>query len=157
MILCLPSLRFAALCAVGLVTLSAAAVATTTRPTREMRCDMMEEERGRLTTIEAPGLHVLDQTAQAGPFSPTIPAGIAGIMCARTSILPAMHDDEVIVLGLPLYIAEIGGRRRLGVLEIDNGQYRFRMLEGRLQAEEEPALQQRLSEFQARFPAAPAR
>jgi hypothetical protein len=145
----LPALSLAALG--GVVLASAAPAADTPRPLRELRCDLMETGRGgRMTTIEAPGLNVLQQTAAAGWFNPDIPAGTSAIMCGRSSILPAAHDDEVIALGLPLFIAETGSGRRLGVLEIEQGRFRFRMIEGSLNADEQAAMDSRLDEFQRR-------
>jgi hypothetical protein len=144
----LTALSLAALSGVALASTAAAA----DRPLRELRCDLMETTReGRMSTIEAPDLHVLAQTSAAGRFSTDIPEGTAGIMCGRSSILPAAHDDEVIYLGVPLFIAETGTPGRLGVLEIDQGRYRFRMLEGRLSAEEQTAMDGRLDEFQRRI------
>lgn len=147
------TLRFTALslAALGGVALASAAPAAD-RPLRELRCDLMETTReGRMSTIEAMDLHVLQQTSAAGRFSTNIPEGTAGIMCGRSSILPAAHDDEVIYLGVPLFIAETGTPGRLGVLEIDQGRFRFRMLEGRLNAEEQAAMDGRLDEFQRRI------
>lgn len=141
------------LAGVGVALASAApATAASTQPLREVRCDLMETTReGRMSTIEAPDLHVLQQTGVAGRFRPEIPEGTAGIMCGRSSIMPAAHDDEVIILGVPLFIAETGSAGRLGVLEIDQSRYRFRMIEGRLSAEEQTALDSRLDEFQRRL------
>jgi hypothetical protein len=149
-------LSFAALCGAGIFALGASDAASATRAPRELvelRCDAMENHNGRLVTIEAPGLHVLRQTAATGRFAPTLPEGISSIMCGRSSIIPAANDDEVLWLGLPLYIAEMGSARRLAVLEIDQGTYRFRFLEGRARPEEQAMLDQRLAEFQARFQA----
>jgi hypothetical protein len=149
------TLRFTALslAALGAALASATpAAADSPRPLREVRCDLMETAGGgRMSTIEAPNLHVLQQTAAAGRFSPEIPEGTAGIMCGRSNIMPAAHDDEVIILGVPLFIAETGSAGRLGVLEIDQGRYRFRMLEGRLSADEQTAMDRRLDEFQRRL------
>jgi hypothetical protein len=149
------TLRFTALSLAalgGLALASAAPAAGSPRPLRELRCDLMETQSGgRMTTIEAPDLHVLQQTAAAGRFSPEIPEGTSGILCGRSSILPAAHDDEVLILGVPLFIAETGSGGRLGVLEIDQGRYRFRMLEGRLTADEQTAINGRLDEFQRRI------
>ena len=147
------TLRFTALTLAALsgVALASAAPAAD-RPLRELRCDLMETTReGRMSTVEAIDLHVLQQTSAAGRFSTDIPEGTAGIMCGRSSILPAAHDDEVIYLGVPLFIAETGSPGRLGVLEIDQGRFRFRMLEGRLSAEEQTAMDGRLDEFQRRI------
>lgn len=148
------SLCLAALGGVGLFALAAPADAMREGPLRELRCDLMETGRGgRMQTIEAPNLHVLDQTASDQAFAPQIPQGVSGILCGRTNVIPAAWDDKVIGLGLPLFIAEMGSPGRLGVLEIDNGQFRFRFLEGRVQPEEQAMLDQRIREFQARFDA----
>ena len=150
MTLRLTALSLAALGGVFLA--SAAPAADSPRPLRELRCDLMATTReGRMSTVEAPNLHVLQQTALAGRFRPEIPEGTAGIMCGRSNILPAAHDDEVILLGVPLFIAETGSNGRLGVLEIDQGRYRFRMLEGRLSVDEQAAMDSRLDEFQRRL------
>jgi hypothetical protein len=146
------ALSLAALGGVALASAAPAAAADSQRPLRELRCDLMETTReGRMSTIEASDLHVLQQTSAAGRFSTNIPEGTAGIMCGRSSIMPAAHDDEVIYLGVPLFIAETGSPGRLGVLEIDQGRFRFRMLEGRLSAEEQAAMDGRLDEFQRRI------
>ena len=128
------------------------ATASTPRELREIRCDMLEQDRGRLVTIEASGLHVLAQTAGGREFAPAIPQGISGISCGRTSVVPAAWDDKVMALGLFLFIADPAGR--LGVLEIDNGRYRFRLMHGSTRPEEQAQIDERLQVFQARFDAA---
>jgi hypothetical protein len=131
---------------------SAPAAATPQRELREIRCDMLENDRGRMITVEAPGLSVLSQTANDRQFAPAIPRGIAAISCGRTSVIPAAWDDKVIALGLPLFISDPGGR--LGVLEIDNGRYRFRLIHGSTRPEEQAQIDQRVAQYQARFDAA---
>jgi hypothetical protein len=151
-------LSLAALCGAGIFTLGLSTDASARRaprPLTELRCDAMENHNGRLVTIETPNLHVLRQTAASERFAPALPDGISSIMCGRNSIIPAANDDEVLWLGLPLYIAESGSAGRLGVLEIDQGTYRFRFLEGQARPEEQALLDQRLAEFQARFQALP--
>jgi hypothetical protein len=144
----------AAGCVAGLAPLSGPASATTHGgPLREMRCDLMDQYRGHTRTLEAPDIHVLDQTAAPGRFAPSMPTGVVGMMCARTSIVPAGYDDEVIALGVPFFIAETGSPGRLGVLEAIAGQYRFRMIRGNLAAEEQASVDQRLREYQGRLPA----
>jgi len=135
----------------GATLLAAAPAAGTSRELREMRCDMLEQQRGRMVTIEAPDLHVLEQTAGGRAFAPAIPQGIAAISCGRTSVVPAAWDDRVIHLGLPLFIA---AGSQLGVLEIDNGRYRFRFLHGQARPEEQAQIDERLQLFQSRFDAA---
>jgi len=148
------SLRLAAFAAASILALSVPAAASSSDALREIRCDLMEQNGGRLETVEAPDLHVLEQTASGRRFAPALTQDASGIMCGRTSIVPAPNDDQVLALGLPFYIAEMGTPGRLGVLEIDSGQYRFRMLAGRLRPEDQAALDARLAEFQGRIRAA---
>ena len=152
-------LSLLSLAALGGFTLiaTAPAAANSQRELREMRCDMLEQQRGRMITIEAPDLHVLEQTAGGRAFAPAIPQGISAISCGRTSVIPAAWDDKVLVLGLPLFIAEVGSLNRLGVLEIDNGRYRFRFLHGEARPEEQAQIDERVQTFQARFDAAQRR
>jgi hypothetical protein len=104
-----------------------------------------------IETVDAPELHVLDQTAGDGAFTPSLPEGAVSIGCGRSSIIPSPHDDEVLVFGLPFYIIDTSGDRRVGVLEISQGQYRYRMLEGEFSDAEESLVQARLNEFQDRL------
>lgn len=149
-------LSLLSLAALGGATLIAAAPAAATpqRPLTELRCDMLEQNRGRLVTIEAPDLHVLAQTANGQRFAPSIPQGIVGISCGRTSVIPAAWDDQVLALGLPLFIAETGTPGRVGILEIDNGRYRFRLTRGQMAPEEQAQVDERVEAFQHRFDAA---
>ena len=136
---------------------AAPAIATPQRPLTEIRCDMLEQDRGRLVTIEAPNLHVLRQTANGQRFAPSLPQGIVGINCGRTSIIPAAWDDQVLALGVPLFISEAATPGRVGILEIDNGRYRFRLTRGQMQPEEQAQVDERIQTFQSRFDAAQAR
>jgi hypothetical protein len=149
-------LSLAALGGVALIT-AVPAIATPQRPLTEMRCDRLKQNRGRLETIEARDLHVLAQTADGQRFEPAIPAGTTGISCGRTSIIPAAWDDQVILLGVPLFIAELGSLRRLGVLEINNGRFRYRLIRGQAQAEEQAQIDERIQTYQRRFDAAQRR
>jgi len=148
------------LATLGVATILAAAApaaAAPARPFREVRCDLMDTYRGRLRTFEAPDLRVVEQTAAPGRFNPAIPQGTTAVICARTSIVPAANDDEVLWLGLPLFITEPGGGARYGVLEVNDGRYRFRLIHGELTAEEQPLVDQRMAEFQRRLVQASAR
>jgi hypothetical protein len=143
----------AGLGALCLTALGAGAATARTSELQEIRCDMMDMERGRLRTFEALDLRVLRDTARDGRFMPTLPAGVVSIMCSRNSIVPAANDDEVLWLGMPFHIAQMGSPGRLAVLELNEGRYRYRMLEGRApDAEEQAAIDARLAEFQSRFP-----
>ena len=150
-------LSLLSLAALGGAILAAMAPATATpqRELREIRCDMLEQDRGRLVTIEAPGLHVLSQTAEGRNFQPAIPRGISGIACGRTSVIPAAWDDRVVALGLYLLLSDPAGR--LGSLEIDNGRYRFRLMRGEIRPEEQAQIDERIQLYQSRFDAAQRR
>jgi len=65
------------------------------------------------------------------------------VMCARAALLPAVNDAEIVVAGFPFMIAEDPGDR-IGVLEISDGTFRFRMVQGELTAEEKMRLAPRL-------------
>lgn len=147
-----PLLSIAALAGITLVA-AAPAAATPQRELREIRCDLLEQERGQLLTVEATDLHVLAQTANGQRFAPAIPRGMAGISCGRTSLIPAAWDDQVLALGLPLFIAETGTQGRVGVLEIDNGRYRYRVIRGEVRPEEQAEIDARVQSYQARFDA----
>ena len=71
-------LSLAAFAGITLATTMPAA-ATPQRELREIRCDLLEQNRGQLLTVEAPDLHVLAQTSEGRRFEPTIPRGMAGI------------------------------------------------------------------------------
>lgn len=119
----------------------------------ETLCGVMVNRAGTVHNLNLPDLRVLVPTAQPGRFAPTLPDGVVAILCGRASIIPAANDDKVLALGIPFYILETGNPGRLGVLEINQGQFRFRMLEGTLRPEDEQPLQSRLNEFQSRLQA----
>ncbi len=149
------TLRFTALslAALGAALVSVASAADQPRaPLQELRCDTLENRNGEVEAIQSPGLHVLRDTAATGRFLPELPENISSILCSRNSVIPAANDDEVLWLGLPLHIAELGPHGRLAVLEIDQRRFRFRMIRGGLRADEQSAVNSRLDEFQRRLP-----
>jgi len=75
----------------------------------ESRCAYIIRDTAGVHPGEDATLHVLDQTAADGPFAPVKPAGAVGIQCWRTNIVPAAHDEEVILAHLALLIAETTG------------------------------------------------
>jgi hypothetical protein len=117
---------------------------------REDRCDVQARAGHDLQTVEMRDLHVLTQTASAAQFAPALPSGAQAIVCVRNSIIPAAHDDKVLALGIPLIIAETTRPHRMGVLEINDGRYRYRLMEGTLPAADQAAVQARLEEYRAR-------
>jgi hypothetical protein len=118
---------------------------------REDRCDVQARSGHELQTIEMRNLHVLEQTSDGASFAPALPRGTEAIVCLRTSITPAAHDDKVLALGIPLIIVEVGRPHRMGVLEIAEGAYRYRMAEGSLPAADQAAVQARLEEYRGRI------
>ena len=129
-------------------------------PPPEARCAyIIRDGPGVSHPADDPTLHVLDQTSAEGPFAPVKPAGAAGIQCWRSSIIPAAHDEEVILARLVLLISETGGPspHRLGALDFDGTRFRFTMRTGTLTAAEQAAVDARLAEFLARVrPGTPA-
>ena len=67
--------------------------------------------------------------------------------------MPAAWNDQVLALGVPLFISESATPGRVGILEIDNGRYRFRMTQGEARPEEQAQIDARLRTYQARFDA----
>jgi hypothetical protein len=118
----------------------------------EERCDVQARSGRVLETIEMRDLHVLALTA-GDRFAPSLPRGTQAIVCLRGSITPAAYDDKVIALGIPLIIAELGQPHRLGVLEVNDGAFRFRMMQGTLPAADQAAVQARLEEYRTRLAA----
>ena len=118
----------------------------------ESRCAYIIRDATGVHPGEDATLHVLDQTAADGPFAPVKPAGAAGIQCWRTSIIPAAHDEEVILAHMALLIAETTGSspHRIGALDFDGTHFRFTMRVGTLNAAEQAAVDARLAEFLAR-------
>lgn len=114
---------------------------------REDRCDLQVRSGHALETIAMPGLHILAGTAGPEPFALALPAGAQAVVCYRDDIVPAASDDKVLALGVPLVIGETVRAHRVGILEIADGRYRFRMLAGRLGAAEQTAVQTRLEAY----------
>jgi len=117
----------------------------------EGECAALQPQDGRIVNRPMPGLRIIERTAGAGPFLIDLPPG-ATIMCPRSSIVPAPDDWKVLAAGYVLYIGETaprGGERRIGALEIAQGQYRYRLVVGRLREDEVPLMQARLDHFQA--------
>lgn len=117
---------------------------------REQSCDVLVKMGDREPVIvPGPDLHVLDQTAKDGTFQPALPSGTIAIICQRNGIVPAEHDDEVPRLGLRFYVGEAESSR-VATLELINGFFRYRLLEGEFRPGEEFAVKQRLVDFEKR-------
>lgn len=136
----------------GSAALQAPAAAASTDRQFEERCDVQAHNGRALETIEMRDLHVLALTA-GDRFAPSLPRGTQAIVCLRSSITPAAYDDKVLALGIPLIIVELGRPHRLGVLEINEGAFRYRMMDGTLPAADQAAVQARLEEYRVRMAA----
>ena len=141
-------LPIAALAGAAWLALQAPAGAAS-RPFEE-RCDVQARSGRELQTIEMRDLHVLALTA-ADHFQPALPSGTQAIICLRNDIIPAAYDDKVTALGIPLIIVELGRPHRIGVLEVTDGSFRYRMMEGALPASDQNAVQARLEEYRSRI------
>jgi hypothetical protein len=117
----------------------------------ESGCAVISAGNGALTAARMPSLHVLEATAITGAFSlpADAPPSVQGIMCARSSIVPAPNDYKVVMAGFAFYIS-VGADadRRLYVLERPGGQFRLRATQGTLTPEEQAAVRKRLDDFQ---------
>jgi hypothetical protein len=117
----------------------------------ESECYSMEEQDGRVVSTRIPGLRVIERTAGDGPFAANLPAGTSAVLCPRSTIVPAPNDWKVLVAGYPLYIMETSvppESRRVGTLEVSQGQVRYRLIRGEFHAGEEERLRARLDQFQ---------
>jgi hypothetical protein len=136
--------------ALFLAALLAAQPSPVAEPT-ETRCDYMVQGPSGVERRSSPELHILQQTSGAGPFALGLPA-TASIQCGRTDIVPAANDWKVLAAGYPLAIVDVSGSElRTAVLEISDGQVRYRFLAGRMTEEEALRIQARLDAFQLHF------
>ena len=114
---------------------------------------MVRGDDGKTNIIVLPSLHVLASTAQEGAFKlPTdAPANVMGMMCGRSSLIPAPNDYKLLQAGFTLAIVRNDeSKSRAGVLELVSGRLQFRMIDGVMSKEETNALQPRLNEMQLR-------
>jgi hypothetical protein len=102
-----------------------------------------EDKQGAFVAM--PDLHPLTQTGKGRRFTLDAPAGSV-VMCARAALLPVANDAELIIAGFPFMIAEDPGDR-IGVLEVSEGKFAFRMVQGKLTAAEQTQLAARLEEM----------
>ena len=101
---------------------------------KEFHCGRTLEAPGGLPQLVVdPALHVLDQTGANPIFDPgPAPPGtvIKSIFCARSDVVPAPSDYKVVQAGYPLtiYARDAGGKTRIAVLELEDGQLRLRQV-----------------------------
>jgi hypothetical protein len=129
-----------------LLLLTAARGAVTAAPVAEGACGVIKptaDQQGEF--LAQPDLHPLTQAGQGQRFTLDAPAG-SPVMCARASLLPVVNDAELVVSGHPFMIAEDPGER-IGVLEVSDGKFRFRMVQGALTADEMKRLAPRLEDM----------
>jgi hypothetical protein len=117
----------------------------------ETRCGALGPHGSSPGVTVMPDLHVLAQTAAAGAFSPGLAPGSA-IECGRSDFVPAENDWKVLAAGYPLFIVDANpGADRIGVLEISDGQVRYRAIHGQFTPDEATRVQARLNAFQLHF------
>jgi len=112
----------------------------------ESTCFAMVQGPSGIERQDLPWL-VTERTAGSARFEPRLPPG-SGIACVRRSIVPAPNDWKLLAAGYPLSILVPGTVERIGVLEVSQGQVRFRVLDGQLTPDEAPLVLDRLSTFQ---------
>lgn len=128
----------------------AAATGASSESVDEIGCGaVIEDARGVVQTVKDASLKVLDQTTANATFSYTGHANTRAIICGRTDIVPAVNDFKVTAAGFPLDIVHASeAEGRVGALEMSGGQFRFRMLKGKLTEDEAQRVLLRLNEFQ---------
>ncbi|MBI3676013.1 MAG: hypothetical protein HY243_05290 [Proteobacteria bacterium] len=95
---------------------------------------------------------IISATEDDKPFHVSVPQGYTAvsIMCGRYSLVPAPNDYKVLLAGYTLSIADNSvPSQPIGTLEINGGQFRYRLLKGNLSDETLAArIGKRLDEFQ---------
>ena len=119
-------------------------------PESEIVCHAVSQDGSERTQLM--GRTLIERTGDAGQFHLNVPADleVASIVCLRTSAVPAQNDYEILLDGYPLYvIAGEGEARTTTLLEIADDQFRVRIIEGRLTAEERALAAERLEYYTA--------
>ncbi len=123
-------------------------------PTESSCLVMTRTGDGTSHAVPLSSLHVLQATSHDGKFTlpPDAPAAPTGLLCGRSSLIPAQNDYKVLLAGLTLGIARNDlPDARIGVLELVSGKLQFRMIDGKLTVEEMKILQPRLDTLQRKI------
>lgn len=114
-----------------------------------MACSaLVQVEGGATEVVNDENLRVLEQTRDNAAFAYKR-ENTRAIRCMRSDLVPAVSDYKVVRAGFPLYIIRASAAdARIGVLEVSGGQFRFRMLQGELTADEKQRLLARLDDIQ---------
>ena len=115
--------------ATTLVALAANSALAQTEP-QELACGrQLQDSSGQARLVTDPSLHILELT-RAEEFSPPPPplgTTLMAFFCLRSDIVPAANDWKIFQADAPfLILADIGGERRMLVLEMENGRLRAR-------------------------------
>ena len=102
------------------------------------RCDVLFESGGEIKNLLLMSLRVLN-LADSAKFKlpPDAPPKVKAVRCGRDVIVPQRNDYKVLQAGYPFSI--VAGDR-VGVLELAEGNLRYRLLKGELTAAEIPAV-----------------
>jgi hypothetical protein len=122
-------------------------------------CHMLATKAGKLENVGA--VQVAVPTENAGKFTITPPAGakVSSIICNRNSLIPLPNDYKVLLAGYTLGIADRGAGHpdTLAVIEIVNGRFQLRMIDGTMSADQQSLMEKRLNQLQSAFNAEIAR
>jgi len=130
--------------AIALLALAAGAPAHAQAGVTEKACRYLERQDGISITHEAPDLHVLALSEPGAVFSAELPKGVL-VICERSGIVPAAGDWKVVDAGFALALRD--GKGRAGALEYGEGGFRYRMIQGKLEAGEAELIGQRIDAF----------
>ena len=132
-----------------------AAPALADEPTEASCAVISSKSNGAPMTTPMDGLKVIGQTAKDGAF--TLPRGapkdVQGLICKRSTIMPAAHDYKVLQAGYTLYLTDELGR--VAALGLADGQVEFNVLDGALTDAEQAQADARLGEFRSAVQKAP--
>lgn len=107
---------------------------------------LFEQMPGKLEHQVLPSLQVQTLTPSATFALPAdAPANVKAVQCGRLALVPKDTDYKVLAAGFPFAIVADG---RVGILEMEEGRVRFRMLEGKMTEAETDSVQATLNSSQ---------
>jgi hypothetical protein len=114
----------------------------------------LTDETGQTGFTNVKGLSVVSLTAKPGPFHIQAEGEeITAVQCARSDLVPAEHDDKVVLAGYPLFISTVrkDESEATVVLETANGSFQVREVKGKLTQDEITRIGAQLDVFNDRL------
>jgi hypothetical protein len=140
---------------IGLSTVVAVPIPSVAAPDETLCALALTDATGQTAFTNVKGLSIINLTAKPGPFQITQAEGeeITAVQCARSDLVPADHDDKVVLAGYPLFISmeRKDGEQVTVVLETANGLFQVREVNGKLTQDEITRIGAQLDVFNDRL------